>query len=189
MTEDPLAGIPGAAASVLKFWFGELQPEQWWKQDDQVDNAVRERFSGLYEKLANNMPADWLETARGRLAAVIVLDQFPRNLFRGSPKAFESDARALALAQDAVDAGLDKVLTIDERAFLYLPFEHCEDAEMQARCVALYEELGDQGYLDFARKHKLVIDRFGRFPHRNAVLGRETTDAEREFLEQESWFW
>ncbi|MDH3579487.1 MAG: DUF924 domain-containing protein [Hyphomicrobiales bacterium] len=189
MAEDALAVLPGEAASVLKFWFDDVQPEQWWKQDDQVDKTVREQFSILHEKLASTVPADWLETARGRLAAVIVLDQFPRNLFRGSPKAFESDAKALALAEDAVNLGFDKALTKDERVFLYLPFEHSEDAQAQARSIALFEELGDQGYLDFARKHKLVLDRFGRFPHRNAVLGRKTTDDEREFLEQESWFW
>lgn len=189
MAEDALAGLPGEAASVLKFWFDDVQPEQWWKQDDQVDKTVREQFSDLHEKLASTVPAAWLETARGRLAAVIVLDQFPRNLFRGSPKAFESDAKALALAEDAVTLGFDKALTKDERVFLYLPFEHSEDAQAQARSIALFEELGDQGYLDFAKKHKLVIDRFGRFPHRNAVLGRKTSDDEREFLEQESWFW
>lgn len=189
MAEDALAGLPGEAASVLKFWFDDVQPEQWWKQDDQVDKTVQEQFSDLHEKLASTVPAAWLETARGRLAAVIVLDQFPRNLFRGSPKAFESDAKTLALAEDTVNLGFDKALTKDERVFLYLPFEHSEDAQAQARSIALFEELGDQGCLDFARKHKLVIDRFGRFPHRNAVLGRKTTDDEREFLQQESWFW
>lgn len=189
MTNVPLEGLPGQAASVLRFWFEDIQPERWWKQDDLVDTAVRERFSALYEQLADNVPAEWLETAQGRLAAVIVLDQFPRNLFRGSAKAFATDAKALALARDTIDAGLDGALSTDERAFLYLPLEHCEDREVQARCVALYERLGDRGYLDFARKHKLVIDRFGRFPHRNEALGRKTTNEERKFLENERWFW
>ena len=189
MTKDPKTGLPEAAAGVLRFWFDELRPEQWWQRDGDVDAAIRTRFAALRKTIADDVPPDWLPTARGRLAAVIVLDQFSRNLFRNSARAFETDTAALALAVESVDAGLDEQLTKDERVFLYLPFEHSEDAEMQARSVALYEKLGDEATLDYARKHKLVIDRFGRFPHRNAVLGRETTDQEREFLEKENWFW
>ncbi len=189
MTLHPKTQPPEAAARVLRFWFGELRPEQWWTRDDGVDDAIRTRFAELQKDIADEVPLEWLETARGHLAAVIVLDQFPRNLFRKSARAFESDAAALALAVDTVDAGLDAQLTEAERKFLYLPFEHSEDADMQARSVALYEKLGDEDSLDFARKHKLVIDRFGRFPHRNEVLGRETTEEEQAFLEKESWFW
>lgn len=138
---------------------------------------------------ANGAPAAWTQTARGRLAAVIVLDQFPRNLFRNSPLAFASDASALALAVESVDAGLDETVSEDERGFLYMPFQHSEDAEQQARSVALFQRLGDEKSLKFAEQHKQVIDRFGRFPHRNEVLGRETTEEERAFLEKESWFW
>lgn len=189
MANDPLAGLPDDAAGVLRFWFGELRPEQYWTQDDHVDSAIEARFSTLYDQLAADVPADWLETARGRLAAVIVLDQFPRNMFRGSAKAFDTDARALALAKETVDTGLDRTLTIDERKFLHVPFQHSEIPDDQVLSVALNAKLGAPVALDFAEKHKLVIDRFGRFPHRNDVLGRETTDEERDFLENESWFW
>jgi uncharacterized protein (DUF924 family) len=189
MTNSQTTDIPVEAADVLNFWFQELTPEQWWVRDDAVDDAIRDRFQDLYETISEAVPDEWLETPRGRLAAVIVLDQFPRNLFRNSANAFASDAMALQLAKETVGAGLDQALTRDERVFLYLPFEHSEDKEMQEFSVTLYEKLGDADTLDFAKKHKQVIDRFGRFPHRNAVLGRETTEEERRFLEQESWFW
>jgi len=190
MTKEPNSGLPIKAEDVLRFWFDELQPEQWWKCDKTVDDTVRARFSTLYTTMAaNGAPAAWRDTARGRLAAVIVLDQFPRNLFRNSPKAFATDASALALAVESVDAGLDETLSIEERGFLYMPFQHSEDAEQQARSVVLFASLGNEHSLQFAQQHKLVIDRFGRFPHRNKVLGRETTEEEKTFLEKESWFW
>ena len=144
MTKEPNSGLPIEAEDVLRFWFDELQPEQWWKYDKTVDDAVRARFSTLYETMAaNGASAAWTATARGRLAAIIVLDQFPRNLFRNSPKAFATDAAALALAVGSVDAGMDKTLSREERGFLYMPFQHSEDAEQQARSVVLFGKLGE----------------------------------------------
>lgn len=189
MTENEAESIPGEASDVLGFWFGELTPEQWWKRDDAVDAAVRTRFLALHERLADHIPAAWLASARGRLAAVIALDQFPRNMFRGSARSFATDPQALALAKETVSLGLDKQLSDNERIFLYVPFQHAEDPRDQAESVRLYKALGNANSLDFAEKHKLIIDRFGRFPHRNAMLGRETTQEEKDFIEKENWFW
>lgn len=189
MTDNHSTDISAEAVAVLDFWFGELKPEQWWKRDETLDAAIRERFLDLHERLAEKIPPEWLATARGRLAAVIALDQFPRNMFRDDPRTFATDPKALALAKETVAKGLDTDLSESERAFLYLPFEHSEEPEDQAESVRLYRKLGDAEALDFAEKHKLIIDRFGRFPHRNAVLGRETTQEEREFLKEASWFW
>lgn len=189
MTADDAKTIPAEAGNVLAFWFGELTPEQWWKRDDAVDATIRDRFLTLHERLAERVPAEWLTTARGRLAAIIVLDQFPRNMFRGSARSFATDPDALALAKETVALGLDRQLGDNERSFVYLPFQHSEDPADQAESVRFYKALGDENSLDFAEKHKLIIDRFGRFPHRNEVLGRETTKEERDFIEKQSWFW
>lgn len=189
MNSKPSETLPEPASRILDFWFGELKPEQWWKRDEAVDTMIRKRFLALHESLASNVPAEWLETARGRLAAIIALDQFPRNLFRDDARSFATDGKALALARETVAKGLDEAMNESERAFLYLPFEHSENAADQAQSVALYKKLGNAETLDFAEKHKLIIDRFGRFPHRNGMLGRETTDEERAFIEKENWFW
>lgn len=169
---------------VLRFWFSELRPEQWWRPDPQVDRMIRERFAELHEQLAESVSESWLSSPRSRLAAVIVLDQFSRNLYRGDGRAYANDADALALAQESIDAGEDQALSPDERAFLYMPFQHAEDGDTQARSVALFAALGDENYLDFARRHKAVIDRFGRFPHRNAELERTSLPEELEFLKK-----
>jgi uncharacterized protein (DUF924 family) len=181
--------LPPEAAAFLDYWFGAQTPEQWWKRDPAVDEALRTRFGALHERLANEVPEDWLKTPRGTLAAVMVLDQLPRNLFRGSPRAYATDPKALALAKQGVARGLDASLSKDERTFLYVPFQHSEDAADQAQSVALFERLDDAEALDFAHKHKDIIDRFGRFPHRNTVLGRETTPEEAEFLKGPALFW
>ena len=186
MTQDDL---PEEAGDVLRFWYGALTPEQWWKRDEEVDQEITVRFASLYLRLVDQVPESWLATPQGRLAAVIVLDQFPRNMFRDDPRAYGSDAEALKLAQDMVDAGEDRKLTDEQRAFLYMPFQHSEEPEMQVRSVELFRSLGDAEQIDFAEKHKMVIDRFGRFPHRNAALGRKTTAAERLFLSEPGLFW
>jgi uncharacterized protein (DUF924 family) len=169
---------------VLGFWFGELRPEQWFKKDAALDQEITRRFGDLHRTLARGVPADWLATARGALAAVIVLDQFPRNMFRGGAAAFATDGLALSVAEAAIARGLDARLGVAERKFLYLPFEHCEDAAAQARSVQLYEALGDKDALDYALRHKSIIDRFQRFPHRNAALGRTSTAEELAFLKE-----
>lgn len=185
---DP-ANLPADAASVLHFWFKELKPEQWWERDDDVDAAITSRFAELYESVSANIPSDWLEKPRGRLAAIIVLDQFPRNMFRDDARSYESDAKALALAVETVSLGWDMQLDPLERQFLYMPYEHSEDRDMQVKSVELFKALGKEDNLDFAIKHKEIIDRFGRFPHRNTMLGRTSTPEELEFLKQPGLFW
>ena len=167
---------------VLRFWFEELTPDDWFRGGEAVDDRIRERFLGLHEALRDEVPESWRATARGMLAAVIALDQFPRNMYRGSREAFAADPAALALAMEALDRGLDQEMSIEERKFFYLPFEHSEDPAVQARSVELFATLENEETLGYALRHKEIIDRFGRFPHRNAVLGRESTPEEVEFL-------
>ena len=173
---------PSRIDEVLAFWFEELTPDDWFGGGEEVDARIRERFLALHETLRDEVPASWRTTARGMLAAVIALDQFPRNVYRGDPRAFAADPTALALAEEAVERGLDRAMSIDERKFLYLPFEHSEDPAVQARSVELFASLDDEDTLGYALRHKEIIDRFGRFPHRNEVLGRESTPEELEFL-------
>jgi uncharacterized protein (DUF924 family) len=169
------------AAQIVRFWFDELQPDAWFRKDESVDAAIRERFGALYEQLAQ-IRAQQIATPLESIAAVIALDQFPRNMFRGSPRAFATDALALSIAEHAIAAGFDVQLTPQQRLFLYMPFQHAEDRAVQARSIELFARLGLAENLDYAHRHKEVIDRFGRFPHRNEVLGRESTAAEREFV-------
>ena len=169
------------AASILHYWFEELQPAAWFRKDERVDAAIGERFGALYERLAQIRP-EQLTTALECIAAVIVLDQFPRNMFRGSPRAFATDALALSIAQHAIAAGLDQQLTPQQRLFLYMPLQHSEDRAVQARSIELFTQLGLAENLDYAQRHKDIVDRFGRFPHRNAVLGRDSTTEELQFV-------
>ena len=169
------------AAQILSYWFEELQPEAWFRKDERVDAAIRERFGALHEQLAQIRP-EQLTTPLEHVAAVIALDQFPRNIFRGSPRAFATDQLALSIAQHAIATGLDEQLTQQQRLFLYMPFQHSEDRAVQARSIELFTRLGLADNLDYAHRHKKIIDRFGRFPHRNAVLGRESTTEELQFV-------
>jgi uncharacterized protein (DUF924 family) len=162
---------------VLSFWFG-LDPEQWWKSDAAVDHDVRERFLKLWE-LKRQLPADhFLDDPLTALAGVTLFDQFPRNMFRGHADQFSTDHLALAIAKQAVERGFDDQLQPEERGFLYMPFMHSETLAEQKRSVQLFTALGDDNQLGFARKHHDVIERFGRFPHRNAILGRAPRPAE-----------
>jgi len=156
---------------VLGFWFG-LDPRQWWKADPALDAEIRERFHGLWCEQRQLPAGHFLGDAREALAAVILFDQFPRNMFRGHADQFSTDPLALAVAAAAVDAGLDDRLAPRERSFLYMPFQHSEDIEDQQRSLLLFTALGDAYQLRYARLHHDVIARFGRFPHRNALLGR-----------------
>jgi len=169
---------------VLTFWLEETQPEQWFKKDAAFDAAVRRRFYDLHAELALRSQLELLADARSALAAVIVFDQMSRNMFRDTPAAFASDAVALSLAQEAIARGLDQGFSKAERMFLYLPFEHAEDRRAQARGVELMASLDDPELTKWAVAHQRVIDRFGRFPHRNAILGRTSSREELEFLEQ-----
>jgi uncharacterized protein (DUF924 family) len=183
------AAIPLDGRQVLLFWFRELTPEQWWKRNEEVDRKIKSRFATLHERLAASVPDSWVSTPHARLAAIIVLDQFSRNLFRADPRAFAQDADALRLAEDTISRGDDMKLEPEQRAFVYMPFQHSEDVRIQARSVELFKALGEAEQLDFAIKHKEIIDRFGRFPHRNCVLGRPSTPEETEFLKAPGLFW
>ena len=172
------------AANVLHFWFEEATPEQWFNKDEAFDQRLRDRFLALHEQVANLSAGACMASRETALAAVIVCDQFPRNLFRGTPRAFATDAKALALADEILARGWDAGMTDNQRLFLYLPFEHAENPAAQARCVALISTLADADLTHWARAHQAVIARFGRFPHRNAILGRVSTPEELEFLRQ-----
>lgn len=169
---------------VLTFWFEELTPEHWFTPSPGFDRLCERRFGSTHLALSRDVGALWRANPLARLATVILFDQMPRNIFRGSPLAFATDGLALREAKIAIEAGVEAELTKDQRAFLYLPFEHSENLEEQMRSVALFTGLGDANYLNFAIRHCEVIRRFGRFPHRNAIIGRISTDAEHEFLKQ-----
>lgn len=167
---------------VLRFWFEELTAQDWFRGGERVDLMCRDRFGALYDALKSNPPDPESADARTLLAAVIVFDQFPRNMYRGTPQAYSTDALALSLAQAAVASGKDRLLSATERSFLYLPFMHSEQRAMQAESLRLFTELGSEESLKYARHHHGVVERFGRFPHRNAILGRQSTPEELEFL-------
>jgi len=175
---------PGWVEDVIRFWLTETPAEKRFGQDAILDGEIRSRFASLYEQLAAQGPPSKDLTARRALATLIVLDQFSRNMFRGSAKAFAADRTALAVARAAVGAGLDKQLDKAARLFIYLPFEHSEDLADQHRSVELMADLGDAEWDRYAIAHRDIIERFGRFPHRNEVLGRQSTDAEIAFLKQ-----
>lgn len=168
---------------VLRFWFGdEDEPrEEWWRKDEEFDREIRDRFGALYEEAASGALDGWRETAEGSLALVIALDQFPRNMFRGDPRSYATDEKARETARYAVDRAFDRELSPVRRSFLYMPFMHSEDLEDQRRSVELFEGMDPGGY---AIRHREIVERFGRFPHRNAVLGRDTTPEEAEFLRE-----
>ncbi|MGY6570543.1 MAG: DUF924 family protein [Salinarimonas sp.] len=166
---------------VIAFW-EEAGPEKWFTKDEAFDAQIRERFLATYEAAAAGELAGWAETAHGTLALLILLDQFPRNLFRGDKRTYATDDMALAIAEDAVADGYHQVFKPPMSRFFILPFTHAEDLAAQERSVALNEELGDEDGLKWARHHRDIVARFGRFPHRNAILGRETTPEEEAFL-------
>ena len=184
------------AQDVLDFWF--LPPDnpdygqsrvEWFRKDEAFDAHIRARFGALIDAAIEGGLRAWEATPHGALARLIVLDQLTRNVHRGTPRAFAGDAQALALAQSLTDQGLDQQLPPMLRAFAYLPFEHAEDLAMQARAVELFQLLsqaqpGFESMLDYAQRHQEVIARFGRFPHRNAILGRPSTPQEVAFLRQ-----
>ena len=162
---------------VLTYWFG-LKPEQWWKRDPAIDEDIKERFKQRWAE-ERRLPVDsFLDDPLTALAAVILFDQFPRNMFRGHAEQFATDHLALAIAKGAVDRGFDDRLKSEERGFLYMPFEHSESLADQQRSLQLFTALGDDYLLGFAKKHHDIIERFGRFPHRNAILGRAPRPAE-----------
>ena len=169
---------------VVNFWFEEVTPAAWWQKDAAFDQLIQQRFGTLHTAASQCELYEWRQTPAGRLAEIIVLDQFSRNIYRDTPRAFASDALALALAQEAVAAKADQQLPASQRSFLYMPYMHSESAAIHTAAVVLFEANGNATNLEFELKHKAIIDRFGRYPHRNAILGRSSTAAELEFLQQ-----
>lgn len=174
---------PAWVGDVIGFWFEELKEEHWFSRSDDIDTQIRERYQTLHEQLvAQDCPG--VTNPRHLLAAVIVLDQFSRNMFRGTARAYAADSIARRLARAAVEQGLDAAMNKQERLFLYLPFQHSEDRKDQALAVRLFEQLGDEEWTRHSLAHKSIIDRFGRFPHRNAALSRTSTAAEIALLKE-----
>lgn len=167
---------------ILEFWFEEVDPRLWWKSDPEFDLLITQRFGELHALAASAGLPEWRDTVQGRLAEIIVLDQFSRNIHRGTPAAFACDAQALRLSEEAIALSLASQLPPVQRAFLYLPFMHSEDALVHERAMELFSEPGLEPNLAAEVKHKAIIDRFGRYPHRNAVLGRLSTPEEVAFL-------
>jgi uncharacterized protein (DUF924 family) len=168
---------------VHSFWFGELEPQQWWQTDEALDREISNRFGALHEAACACELADWRNDAAGCLAEIIVLDQFSRNIYRDDPRAFAQDGMALLLAQEAIRTGADQVFDVPQKAFFYMPFMHSESALIHEQAVDLFDQPGAEYNLEFELKHKAIIDRFGRYPHRNAILNRESTADELAFLE------
>lgn len=173
---------------VLAFWFGELTPQIWFEGSKELDEQISSRFKTLLEELSQNPPPDVYSDPRAALAAIIVLDQFPRNMFRGTARAFATDDLALRIARQAIEAKFDDMLSASERLFLYMPFQHSEISADQGHSIMLFGALGIEEPLRYAIEHRDIIDRFGRFPYRNAALGRESTEDERIFLQEHAGF-
>jgi len=169
---------------IINFWFVECEPAQWWKKDTGFDNQLIANYTDLHSAANACELFNWRKTAEGRLAEIIVLDQFSRNMFRDMPKSFGSDTLALALSQEAVAVGADLQLSPTQRSFLYMPYMHSESLLIHEIAVDLFQKNGTPGNLDFEIKHKKIIERFGRYPHRNRILGRQSTEEEIKFLAQ-----
>lgn len=185
---------------ILSFWLGELDQsgragadaqERWWKKSDAFDAEIRERFGATHRAICEGNREEWLASARGRLAYVIVLDQLSRNMFRGTENMYAEDGRAQGAALEGLEVGCESELGYHERYFLYMPMMHAEDIALQDRCIELFESLiadfprkaaDVDGVINYAKQHRDIVARFGRFPHRNEIVGRESTEDELEFL-------
>ncbi len=172
------------AQSIIEFWFNETSPQDRWQKNAHFDRQMRERFLPVHQAACRCELDGWRSTALGRLAEIVVLDQFSRNMFRDRPEAFAQDALALCLAQEAIAAGVATALTPEQKVFLYMPYMHSESLLIHQRALRLFAEPGLEQNFDFERRHQAIIERFGRYPHRNAILGRESTAAELDFLAQ-----
>ena len=169
--------------SNLTFWFDEITPKQWWSKSSEFDLAITSRFGAVHAAAARCELFTWRETPEGRLAEIIVLDQFSRNIYRDQAQAFDSDSLALALAQQAIAVKADQALTPTCRAFLYMPFMHSESPLIHQEAMTLFGSPGLEESLKSELKHKVIIDRFGRYPHRNVLIGRLSTEEELAFLQ------
>ena len=169
---------------VLNFWFEETTPSQWWVKDHHFDEVITTRFQALHGAAARCELSHWRKTAKGRLAEIIILDQFSRNMFRDTPQAFAVDSMALALAQEAIYIKADEELSAIEKCFLYMPFMHSESLAIHQQAVVLFTQNGIESNVKFELQHKEIIEKFGRYPHRNAILQRTSTPQELAFLTQ-----
>jgi len=167
---------------IITFWFKTLEPKQWFIKDFALDKLITKRFQAVHHAAMLGELYMWRETPEGRLAEIIVLDQFSRNMFRDTPQAFASDTLALILAQEAIRQGDDQHVEIEQRAFMYMPYMHSESALIHEQAVKLFDQPGTEYNYEFELKHKAIIDQFGRYPHRNAILGRQSTPQEIAFL-------
>lgn len=168
--------------TVIDFWFKESTPNQWFEKNAAFDEEIRQRFGGVHQAASQGELVSWRQTIQGRLAEIIVLDQFSRNMFRNHPQSFAYDTIALVLAQEALATGEVEHLSIEQRGFLYMPFMHSESLVIHEEGMRLFSEPGLEKKLDFEKRHREIILRFGRYPHRNEILGRESTPAEIQFL-------
>lgn len=169
---------------IIKFWFEDTDQSLWWSKDDRFDQLIVEKFSDIHAKAMRCELFVWRKVSLGRLAEIIILDQFSRNMFRDSALAFMNDPLALVLSQEAIAIGADQQLNPIQRSFLYLPFMHSESVKIHQIAMDQYSKNGIQSSFEFEVKHKQIIDKFGRYPHRNKILGRQSTDEELEFLRQ-----
>lgn len=169
---------------ILDFWFSSGTQPNWFAKSDQFDQSLKEKFGDILEQASKAELWSWRKNADGRLAEILILDQFSRNIFRDTPRAFAQDSLALALAQEAISQDLDKQLSPEQRSFLYMPFMHSESKLIHEFALKLFQHLGNPENLEYEIKHKIIIDRFGRYPHRNQILGRESTEEELSFLTQ-----
>ena len=169
---------------ILKFWFEEIDQSLWWSKNVAFDQQIRDRFAGIHAQAMHCELFAWRKKAEGRLAEIIVLDQFSRNMFRDSSLSFANDSLALALSQEAISVGADHMLSPIQRSFLYMPFMHSESLIIHEIAMDLYKKNGIHSFLDFEIKHQEMIKKFGRYPHRNRILGRASTNEEIEFLKQ-----
>ncbi len=170
---------------VLAFWFEELKPQEWFQKSDELDKAISDKFGALHKSATLGELEEWRTTPRGRLAEILVLDQFSRNIYRDKPESFASDPMALVLSQEAIRQKSHQELSAPKRAFLYMPYMHSESKKIHREAMELFSEPGLEFNKDFEVKHKEIIDRFGRYPHRNTILGRTSTPEEVEFLKQD----
>jgi len=169
---------------ILDFWFSELESKQWWIKDENLDREIESRFGALHKAAIAGELSDWRTEPAGRLAEIIILDQFSRNIYRDRPESFAYDNMALVLAQEAIRVGADQIFEAPEQAFFYMPFMHSESSVIHEVALKLFDQPGVEFNLEFEEKHKAIIDRFGRYPHRNKILGRESTPDEIKFLTQ-----
>ena len=172
------------ASDVIDFWFNEITPEQWWEKSAAFDKEIKTRFQDIYKKAAVGELFNWRYKPLSSLAEIIVLDQFPRNIFRDKKQAFATDPLAVCLSQFAVDKGFDRDLSPEQKAFMYMPLMHSESAEIHKAAEFLFSAEGMENYHKFELQHKAIIDRFGRYPHRNKILGRRMKKIETEFLKE-----